>query len=29
VTSAPICTFGSITRPENVAMCRILDIEVE
>ena len=28
-TSAPICTFGSITRPENVAMCRILDIEVE
>jgi nanoRNase/pAp phosphatase (c-di-AMP/oligoRNAs hydrolase) len=26
--SAPICTFGSITRPENVAMCRILDIEV-
>ena len=28
-TSAPICTFGTITRPENVAMCRILDIEVE
>ena len=27
--SAPICTFGSITRPENVAMCRILDIEVQ
>src|SRR5439155_16532274 len=26
--SAPICTFGSITRPENVAMCKILDIEV-
>ena len=23
--SAPICTFGTITRPENVAMCRILD----
>ena len=28
-TSAPLCTFGTITRPENVAMCRILDIEVE
>ena len=28
-TSAPICTFGTITRPENVAMCKILDIEVE
>jgi nanoRNase/pAp phosphatase (c-di-AMP/oligoRNAs hydrolase) len=28
-TSARLCTFGSITRPENVAMCRILDIEVE
>jgi nanoRNase/pAp phosphatase (c-di-AMP/oligoRNAs hydrolase) len=27
--SAPICTFGSITRPENLAMCKILDIEVE
>jgi nanoRNase/pAp phosphatase (c-di-AMP/oligoRNAs hydrolase) len=27
--SAPICTFGTITRPENVAMCRILDIEVQ
>jgi nanoRNase/pAp phosphatase (c-di-AMP/oligoRNAs hydrolase) len=27
--SAPLCTFGSVTRPENVAMCRILDIEVE
>ena len=27
--SAPICTFGSITRPENVAMCKILDIEVQ
>jgi len=26
--SAPICTFGTITRPENVAMCKILDIEV-
>lgn len=28
-TSAHLCTFGSITRPENVAMCKILDIEVE
>src|SRR5262249_57359259 len=27
--SAPIGTFGSITRPENVAMCKILDIEVQ
>src|SRR5262245_43666206 len=27
--SAPICTFGSITRAENVAMCKILDIDVE
>jgi nanoRNase/pAp phosphatase (c-di-AMP/oligoRNAs hydrolase) len=27
--SARLCTFGTITRPENVAMCRILDIEVE
>src|SRR4029453_15595063 len=27
--SAPLCTFGTITRPENVAMCRILDIDVE
>ncbi|HEV8436706.1 MAG TPA: bifunctional oligoribonuclease/PAP phosphatase NrnA [Methylomirabilota bacterium] len=27
--SAPICTFGTITRPENVAMCKILDIEVQ
>jgi nanoRNase/pAp phosphatase (c-di-AMP/oligoRNAs hydrolase) len=27
--TAPLCTFGTITRPENVAMCRILDIEVE
>jgi nanoRNase/pAp phosphatase (c-di-AMP/oligoRNAs hydrolase) len=27
--SARLCTFGAITRPENVAMCRILDIEVE
>ena len=26
--AAPICTFGTITRPENVAMCKILDIEV-
>src|SRR5688500_4784936 len=28
-TSAPLCTFGTITRPENVAMCRILEIDVE
>jgi len=28
-TGAPICTFGTITRPENVAMCKILDIDVE
>jgi nanoRNase/pAp phosphatase (c-di-AMP/oligoRNAs hydrolase) len=28
-TSAAICTFGTITRPENVAMCKILEIEVE
>ena len=28
-TSAPLCTFGTITRPENVAMCKILEIEVE
>ncbi|MCI0546547.1 MAG: DHH family phosphoesterase [Candidatus Rokubacteria bacterium] len=27
--SAPLCTFGTITRPENVAMCQILEIEVE
>jgi nanoRNase/pAp phosphatase (c-di-AMP/oligoRNAs hydrolase) len=27
--SAPLCTFGTITRPENVAMCKILDLEVE
>jgi nanoRNase/pAp phosphatase (c-di-AMP/oligoRNAs hydrolase) len=27
--SAPMCTFGTITRPENLAMCRILEIEVE
>jgi nanoRNase/pAp phosphatase (c-di-AMP/oligoRNAs hydrolase) len=27
--SAPLCTFGTITRPENVAMCRILEIDVE
>jgi nanoRNase/pAp phosphatase (c-di-AMP/oligoRNAs hydrolase) len=26
---APIATFGTITRPENAAMCRILEIEVE
>jgi len=28
-TGAPICTFGTITRPENIAMCGILDIDVE
>lgn len=28
-TSTPICTFGTITRPENLAMCKILEIEVE
>src|SRR5499425_1592740 len=28
-TGAPLCTFGTITRPENVAMCEILDIDVE
>ena len=27
--STPVCTFGTITRPENLAMCRMLDIEVE
>src|SRR5262249_4696563 len=27
--SAPMCTFGTITRPENVAMCKILDIDVQ
>jgi len=27
--SAPLCTFGTITRAENVAMCKILDIDVE
>ncbi|MFQ5828450.1 MAG: DHH family phosphoesterase, partial [Candidatus Methylomirabilia bacterium] len=27
--SAPIATFGSVTRPENRAMCRILEIDVE
>jgi nanoRNase/pAp phosphatase (c-di-AMP/oligoRNAs hydrolase) len=27
-TGAPICTFGTITRPENLAMCEILDIDV-
>jgi nanoRNase/pAp phosphatase (c-di-AMP/oligoRNAs hydrolase) len=26
---APIATFGTITRPENIAMCKILEIEVE
>ena len=25
----PSCTFGTITRPENLAMCKILEIEVE
>lgn len=28
-SSAPIATFGTITRPENRAVCKILDIEVE
>jgi nanoRNase/pAp phosphatase (c-di-AMP/oligoRNAs hydrolase) len=28
-TAAPIATFGAITRPENRAMTRILEIEVE
>jgi nanoRNase/pAp phosphatase (c-di-AMP/oligoRNAs hydrolase) len=28
-TGAPLCTFGTITRPENIAMCKILDIDVE
>ncbi|MEK7770489.1 MAG: bifunctional oligoribonuclease/PAP phosphatase NrnA [candidate division NC10 bacterium] len=28
-TSTHLCTFGTITRPENVAMCKILEIEVE
>jgi len=28
-SSAPICTFGTITRPENLAMCKILEIDVE
>jgi nanoRNase/pAp phosphatase (c-di-AMP/oligoRNAs hydrolase) len=28
-TAAPIATFGTITRPENRAMTRILEIEVE
>ncbi len=28
-TGATICTFGTITRPENVAMCKILEIDVE
>ena len=27
--TAPIVTFGKVTRPENVAMARLLDIEVE
>ncbi|MBI4590338.1 MAG: DHH family phosphoesterase [Candidatus Rokubacteria bacterium] len=27
--SAPIATFGTITRPENRTMCKILDIEVD
>jgi nanoRNase/pAp phosphatase (c-di-AMP/oligoRNAs hydrolase) len=27
-TSAPLCTFGTITRPENLAMCKILEIDV-
>src|SRR5207302_11388767 len=28
-TAAPIATFGTITRPENRAMLRILEIDVE
>jgi voltage-gated potassium channel Kch len=28
-TSAPLCTFGTITRPENLTMCKILEIDVE
>ena len=28
-SSAPIGTFGTITRPENRALCRILEIEVD
>src|SRR5439155_99335 len=28
-TAAPIATFGTITRPENRAMTRILEIDVE
>ena len=27
--SAPLCTFGTITRPENLAMCKLLEIEVQ
>jgi nanoRNase/pAp phosphatase (c-di-AMP/oligoRNAs hydrolase) len=27
--AAPLGSFGSITRPENLAMCKILDIEVQ
>jgi nanoRNase/pAp phosphatase (c-di-AMP/oligoRNAs hydrolase) len=27
--TARICTFGTITRPENLSMCKILDIEVQ
>jgi nanoRNase/pAp phosphatase (c-di-AMP/oligoRNAs hydrolase) len=27
--SAPIATFGTMTRPENLALCKIMDIEVE
>ena len=27
--SAPLCTFGTITRPENLAMCTLLEIEVQ
>ncbi|MBI4607910.1 MAG: bifunctional oligoribonuclease/PAP phosphatase NrnA [Candidatus Rokubacteria bacterium] len=27
--SAPIATFGTITRPENLALCKLLEIEVE
>ncbi|HET8578934.1 MAG TPA: DHH family phosphoesterase [Methylomirabilota bacterium] len=28
-SSAPMCTFGTITRPENLAMCKILEIDIE
>ncbi len=28
-TSAPLLTFGAVTRPENLAMLRVLDLEVQ